>query len=93
MARDRLVGISYFVYFKRPEHNKDFHHSIWRVRTARCRWSFTTPTLQYLHEKPLHQLVGLPDGTPARADLDWDARHLGRKRAGCPPHGGPPRPR
>jgi hypothetical protein len=92
VLRDELVKISYFVYFKRPGHGRDFYHSIWRVRTARCRRGFTSPTLDYLHEHPLHQLVGLPGRTPARADLDWDARHLRRERAGCPPHGGPPRP-
>ena len=92
VLRDELVKISYFVYFKRPGHGRDFYHSIWRVRTARCRRGFTSPTLDYLHEHPLHQLVGLPGRTPARADLDWDARHLGREQAGCPPHGGPPRP-
>ena len=80
VARGRRVNISYFVYFRRPGHGRDFHHSIWRVRAARCRWGFSAPTLQYPDEQPLRQLLGLPGGTPARADLDWDARHLRGRR-------------
>ena len=95
MVRDRLVRVSYFVYFRRRGRNEDFHHSIWRVRTRLCRWS-TTPqasTLPYFCEDPLPQLAGLPGETPTRADLDWDVWHLGRARSRCPPRGGPPSPR
>ena len=91
----RLVRVSYFVYFRRRGHNEDFHHSIWRVRTALCPWS-TTPqasTLPCFCEDPLPQLAGLPGGTPTRTNLDWDVRHLGRTRPRCPPRGGPPSPR
>lgn len=86
MVGGRLVTVSYFVYFRRREHNEDFHHSIWRVRTRFCRWSTApqAPTLPYFCEDPLPQLAGLPGGTPTRTDLDWDMRHLS---------GGPPRPR
>ena len=92
-VRGELVKIGFFAYFSRCGHHEAFHHDIWRVRAALCRWSSAARAHElpdFEAEDPLPQLAGLSSGKPTRSDLDWDMRHLGRVRPHGPPRGDRP---